>query len=56
LRGGFLGATLCGVGEEIVSRSEAVARLFRVSDIAESLIRIEQLLGGDVGEEAEDEG
>jgi hypothetical protein len=44
------------VEEQIISRSEAVALLFRVSDIAETLIRIERLLGGDDGEEEADEG
>jgi hypothetical protein len=41
--------------EDLISRAELVALLFRVSDIAESLDRIEILLGGDDGEEEVDE-
>ncbi len=41
--------------EPVVSRDEAVGLLFTVSDISQTLIRIENLLGGDDGEEA-DEG
>jgi hypothetical protein len=45
------------VEEAIVSRDEVVALLFNVSDVAESLKRIEILIGGDDGEEEEaDEG
>ncbi len=41
----------------IISRDEVVALLFNVSDVAESLKRIEILIGGDDGEEEEaDEG
>ena len=41
----------------IISRDEVVALLFNVSDLAESLKRIEILIGGDDGEEEEaDEG
>jgi hypothetical protein len=43
------------VDEPVVSREEAVALLFNVSDIVESLRRIEELLRDDDGEE-EDEG
>jgi hypothetical protein len=43
--------------EPVISRDETVALLFNVSDIARSLERIEQLIGGDDGEEEEtDEG
>jgi hypothetical protein len=42
------------VDEPVVSREEAVALLFNVSDIVESLRRIEELLRDDDGEE-EDE-
>ncbi len=42
--------------EELISREEVVALLFRVSDIAESLDRIEILLGDDDGEEEADGG
>ena len=41
--------------EDLISRAELVALLFRGSDIAESLDRIEILLGGDDGEEEVDE-
>ena len=44
------------MNEELISRSEVVALLFRVSDIAESLERIETLLEEDDGEEEADEG
>jgi len=44
------------VEEQIVTRREAVALLFKVNDIAETLLRIERLLGDDGGEEEEDEG
>ncbi len=41
----------------VISREEAVALLFNVSDMARSLERIEGLLGGgDDGEEETDEG
>jgi hypothetical protein len=43
------------VDEELVSRGEVVALLFGVSDISETLLRIERLLGDEDGEEA-DEG
>jgi hypothetical protein len=43
------------VDEPVVSREEAVALLFNVTDIVESLRRIEELLRDDDGEE-EDEG
>ena len=39
------------VAEEVISRDEVVALLFNVSDVAESLRRIETLIGGDDGEE-----
>jgi hypothetical protein len=44
------------VDEELISQREVAALLFNVSDIAESLNRIEILLGGDHGEEKADEG
>jgi hypothetical protein len=37
-------------------RSEVVALLFNVSDIAASLSHLEELLGGDDGDEEVDEG
>ena len=40
--------------EQLIRREEVVGLLFRVSDIAASLERIEALLGGEDGEE-EDE-
>jgi hypothetical protein len=43
------------VDEQIISREEAVALLFRVNDIAETLLTIERLLGGDGEQEEEDE-
>jgi hypothetical protein len=43
--------------ETVISRDEVVALLFNVSDVGRSLKRIEILMGGDDGEEAEaDEG
>ncbi len=39
------------VEEEVITREEAVALLFNVSDIAGSLARIERLLEEDDGEE-----
>jgi hypothetical protein len=45
------------VPDPVVERAEIVALLFNVSDIARTLGRIEQLLGGDDdGEEEADEG
>jgi hypothetical protein len=43
------------VEDALLSREEVVGLLFNVSDISETLYRIERLLGGDDGEEA-DEG
>jgi len=43
------------VDESLISRDEAVALLFKVYDIAETLLRIERLLRDDSAEE-EDEG
>jgi hypothetical protein len=43
------------VDEELISRDEVIALLFKVSDIAKSLVKIEILLGGDDGEEEADE-
>ena len=37
-----------------MARAEVVALLFNVSDIAQSMLRIERLLGGDDGEEADE--
>jgi hypothetical protein len=44
------------VDEDLISREEIVALLFKVNDIAASLDRIETLLGDDDGEEEADEG
>jgi len=41
--------------EPVVSRDEAVALLFKVNDIAETLLRIERLLQENDGEEKEDD-
>jgi hypothetical protein len=41
--------------EPVIERAEVAALVFNVSDIAQSMLRIERLLGGDDGEEA-DEG
>ncbi len=41
--------------EPLLERAEIVALLFNVSDIAATLVRIEQLLMEDDGEEEEDE-
>ena len=42
--------------DAIIERTEVVALLFNVSDIAVTLTNIERLLGGDNGEEEADEG
>lgn len=42
--------------EPVIERTEVVALLFNVSDMASSLDRIEQLLGEDDGEEEADSG
>jgi hypothetical protein len=39
------------VADELISRDEIIALLFRVNDIAETLLSVEQLLKGDDGEE-----
>ena len=39
----------------MVSRDEAVALLFKVNDIAQTLLRIERLLQENDGEEKEDD-
>ena len=39
------------VAEDVIFSDEVVALLFDVSDVAESLRRIETLIGGDDGEE-----
>lgn len=44
------------VAETVIERSEVVALLFNVSDIAVTLTSIERLLGEDDGEEEADEG
>ena len=44
------------VDEPVRHREEAVGLLFNVSDIVSTLVRIETLLGGDDGEEEDDEG
>jgi hypothetical protein len=43
------------MAEPLIERSEVVALLFNVSDIAVTLTRIEALLGEDDGEEEADE-
>jgi hypothetical protein len=43
------------VDDQIISRDEAVGLLFRVNDIAETLLSIERILKGDDGEEEENE-
>jgi hypothetical protein len=43
------------MAELLIERSEVVALLFNVSDIAVPLLKIERLLGGDDGEEEADE-
>ena len=48
-------ATVAGVSEPLIERDEVVALLFNVSDIAELLRRLVALVGGDDGEEEEDE-
>jgi hypothetical protein len=44
------------VADSVIERSEVVALLFNVSDIAVTLTKIERLLGEDDGEEEADEG
>jgi hypothetical protein len=44
------------VTEPVIERSEVVALLFNVSDIAVALFRILATIGGDNGEEEADEG
>lgn len=44
------------MAETVIERSEVVALLFNVSDIAVTLTSIERLLGEDDGEEEADEG
>jgi hypothetical protein len=44
------------MADSVIERSEVIALLFNVSDIAVTLTRIERLLGGDDGEEEADEG
>ena len=46
-------ATLSCMDDPTIEREEVVALLFNVSDIAELLRSIENLLGGDDGEEEE---
>jgi hypothetical protein len=43
------------VAEPLIERSEVVALLFNVSDIARTLTNIEELLEEDNGEEEDDE-
>lgn len=47
---------LRGVPEPVIARSEVVALLFNVSDIATALARIQRLLEEDDGEEEADDG
>ncbi|MFL5911359.1 MAG: hypothetical protein ACJ768_12385 [Gaiellaceae bacterium] len=42
--------------EPVIERSEVVALLFNVSDIAVALFRLLAMIGGDHGEEEDDEG
>jgi hypothetical protein len=44
------------VDDAVIEREEVIELLFNVSDIVQSLHRIETLLGGDDGEEEADEG
>jgi hypothetical protein len=44
------------VAEPVIARSEVVALLFNVSDIALTLEQILAAIGGDDGEEEADEG
>ncbi len=44
------------VADQVIEREEVVALLFNVSDIADALAEIRELLGGDDGEEEADEG
>ena len=44
------------MAETVIERSEVVALLFNVSDIAVTLANIEELLTEDDGEEEADEG
>lgn len=44
------------MSESLIERSEVVALLFNVSDIAAAITNIEQLLLEDDGEEEADEG
>jgi hypothetical protein len=48
--------TLSSVAEPLIERSEVVALLSNVSDIAKTLANIQKLLAGDGGEEEADEG
>jgi hypothetical protein len=57
LAGAAPDAQAASVPDPVIERAEIVALLFNVSDIARTLGRIEQLLGGDDdGEEEADEG
>jgi hypothetical protein len=47
--------TLDRVEDELIYREEIASLLFNVSDIAMSLARIENILGGDEDEEEADE-
>jgi hypothetical protein len=49
-------ARLYAMADPLIERSEIVALLFNVSDIANTLATLEELLGGDDGEEEADEG
>jgi hypothetical protein len=44
------------MADPLIERSEVVALLFNVSDVAVTLTKIERLLGGEDGEEEADEG
>ena len=47
---------LRAMAEPLIERAEIVALLFNVSDIANALANIQELLRGDDGEEEADEG
>jgi hypothetical protein len=44
------------VGDPLIEREEVIALLFNVSDIAETIWRIERILEEDDGEEEDHEG
>jgi hypothetical protein len=56
LRGAAIVAKVGRVADPVIERTEVVALLFTVIDIAETLESIRLLLGGGNGEEEADEG